>query len=215
MINKEKDMPASEILRGAKGYMVEGIEHIPTQDDLDVLVSLNILRHESDKYYIANQFFRSWLLRDKENKFRGVRGMGHSKASTGRIPMLDDIKKIEVEIGALTKLLSELAREYGRGNIDTAQYFRMRLNYLKQKGLAIASLNNTLREKGAGALADAVEKLSTSQDDQELRTDLERAAREGESKGWGTIVRETIEQEKGPITEIVLKTALKVALFFL
>jgi hypothetical protein len=217
MTNKEeKYWSASEILRGAKEFLTKGIESIPTQRNLDVMTSLNILRHENENYYLANPFFRSWLFRDKENLFRGViRGMDHKINPNGRRIMLDDIRKIEVEISSLTKLLGELERKYDDGDIDTAQYFKMRLKYLKQNELAIASLNNTLRENGVGALADAVEKLSTTRDDQELHTDMERVAREGESKGWGTVVHETIEQEKGPIAQTVLKTALNVAKFLL
>ena len=71
MIKKRKKyLSASEILRGAKEFMAEGIESIPTQHSLDVMTSLNMLRHENDKYYLANPFFRSWLLRNKDNLLR-------------------------------------------------------------------------------------------------------------------------------------------------
>ena len=130
--------------------------------------------------------------------------------------MVEDIKKIEIEINALMELINTMEREYERGNMDQAQYFKMRLNYLKQKGLAIENLNEILREKGAGALADVVEKLPTrSIDDLGLRTDLERVAREGDAKGWGSIVQETIKQEKEPIVQTILKAAIKVAAFII
>ena len=102
--------------------------------------------------------------------------------------MVADIKKIEIEINALTETLSSLEQEYERGEIDIGRYLKMQRNYLEQKGLAIENLNDILREKGAGALADVVAELPTSRDDRGLRTDLERVAIEGESKGWGTIV---------------------------
>ena len=128
---------------------------------------------------------------------------------------VEDIKNIEIEINALAALLSTLEQEYERGNIDIGRYSQMRLNYLKQKGLAIENLNEILREKGAGALADVVAKLPTSIDDQGLRTDLERVAREGESKGWGDIIHETLEKEKQPIVQTILKVAVKVVSFLL
>jgi hypothetical protein len=55
MINKkEKDLPASKIITGAKEIMPKGIKIIPTQRSLDVMTSLNILRHKNDNYYIGN-----------------------------------------------------------------------------------------------------------------------------------------------------------------
>jgi hypothetical protein len=120
-----------------------------------------------------------------------------------------------IEINALAETLSSLEQEYERGEIDIGRYLKMQRNYLEQKGLAIENLNDILREKGAGALADVVAELPTSRDDSGLRTDLERAAREGESKGWGTIVQETIKQEKESIVKTILKAAIKVALFLI
>ena len=125
--------------------------------------------------------------------------------------MVEDIKEIGVEINALVTILNDMERDYERGNIDPARYFKMRLNYLKQKESAIENLDNILREKGAGALADVVAKLPTSRDDEGLRVDLERVAKEGESKGWGDIIHETIEQEKQPIVQTILRAAIKVA----
>ena len=133
----------------------------------------------------------------------------------GSEKMVEDIKKIEIEINALAETLSSLEQEYERGEIDIGRYLKMQRNYLEQKGLAIENLNDILREKGAGALADVVAELPTSRDDSGLRTDLERAAREGESKGWGTIVQETIKQEKESIVKTILKAAIKVAVFLI
>lgn len=129
--------------------------------------------------------------------------------------MVEDIKKIEIEINALTAILSSLEQEYEQGDIDIGRYLKMRRNYLEQKGLAIENLSDILREKGAGALADVVAELPTRRDDPGLRSDLERVAREGESKGWGTIVQETIKQEKEPIVQTILKAAIKVAVFLI
>jgi hypothetical protein len=129
--------------------------------------------------------------------------------------MVEDIKKIEIEINALTAILSSLEQEYEQGDIDIGRYLKMQRNYLEQKGLAIENLSDILREKGAGALADVVAELPTSRDDPGLRSDLERVAREGESKGWGTIVQETIKQEKEPIVQTILKAAIKVAVFLI
>ena len=216
MIDKEeKDLSASEILREAEELIDERIKSIPTQHNLDVMTSLNVLRHENNQYSIANPFFRSWLIRDKANLFRGIiRGLP-STVQTAPGIVWDDIKNIEIEINALMKLLDEMEQKYEQEGMDPARYFKMRLNYLKQKESAISKLNNILHREGAGALADVVEKLPTSRDDQGLRTDLERAAKEGESKGWGDIIHETLEKEKGPIAQTTLKVAIKVASFFL
>jgi hypothetical protein len=70
---EEKDLPAFEILAGAKEIMSRGIESksIPREENLEVMTSLNILRHKNDNYYLANPVFRRWLNnRCMDNPFR-------------------------------------------------------------------------------------------------------------------------------------------------
>ena len=55
---EEKDVPASEILTGAKELSARPI---PIHNNLEVMTSLNILRHKNDNYYLANPVFRRWL----------------------------------------------------------------------------------------------------------------------------------------------------------
>jgi regulator of replication initiation timing len=216
MINKEeKDLPASEILTGAKEIMPKGIEISPTQRSLDVMTRLNILRHKNDNYYIANSFFRSWLIGDKDNLFCDIirRTNVHETNSTERPTMLDELKKIRVDIDTILDLLKDMERRYENG-LDPNQYFRMRKEPLEQKWSVIEKLNDILSEKGAGALADVVRKLPTTQDYRELRDDLKRAAKEGASAGWGGIIDKTLETESGPMDLTVIKVAIKVAWSF-
>jgi hypothetical protein len=74
MINKEeKDLPAFEILTGAKEIMPRGIgsKSIPREENLEVMTRLNILRRKNDNYYLANPVFRRWLNnRCMDNPFR-------------------------------------------------------------------------------------------------------------------------------------------------
>jgi hypothetical protein len=216
MINKEeKNLPAPKILTGAKEIMPKGIEIIPTQRSLDVMTSLNILRHKKNNYYIGNPLFRSWLIRDKDNLFRDIipRADLHVTTSTERPIMQNKIKKIVEHILALMELLKDLQQEFEKG-LDAAQYYRLKADRLTQKWSVIEDLNEILSEKGAGALADVVRKLSTTQEDRELRDYLERVAKEGESERWGAIIHKTLEIEKGPMDQTVLNVALKVALSF-
>lgn len=37
----------------------------------------------------------------------------------------------------------------------------------------------------------------------------------GKTKGWGAIIHETLEKEKGPVAQTILKVAIKVASSFL
>jgi hypothetical protein len=64
---EEQDLPASEILTGAKEFRPRSI---PTEDNLEVMASLNILRHKNDNYFVANPIFRRWLIRCTDNPFR-------------------------------------------------------------------------------------------------------------------------------------------------
>jgi hypothetical protein len=63
---EEKDLPASEIITGAKEISARPI---PTHDNLEVMTRLNILRHKNDNYYLANPIFRRWLIRCTNNPF--------------------------------------------------------------------------------------------------------------------------------------------------
>jgi hypothetical protein len=42
--------------------------------------------------------------------------------------MVEDIKKIEIEINALTAILSSLEQEYEQGDIDIGRYLKIRTN---------------------------------------------------------------------------------------
>jgi AAA+ ATPase superfamily predicted ATPase len=65
---EEKDIPASEIITGAKEFSARPI---PIHNNLEVMTSLNILRHKNDNYYLANPVFRRWLNnRCMDNPFR-------------------------------------------------------------------------------------------------------------------------------------------------
>jgi hypothetical protein len=70
---EEKDLPAFEILTGAKEIMPRGMESksIPREENLEVMTKLNILRRKNDSYYLANPVFRRWLNnRCMDNPFR-------------------------------------------------------------------------------------------------------------------------------------------------
>jgi hypothetical protein len=68
---EEKDLPASEIITGAKEIMPKGIKIIPTQRSLDVMTSLNILRHKNDNYYIGNNLNGKTNNAEQNQKDRG------------------------------------------------------------------------------------------------------------------------------------------------
>jgi hypothetical protein len=70
---EEKDLPAFDILTGAKEIMPRGIgsKSIPREENLEVMTRLNILRRKNDNYYLANPVFRRWLNnRCMDNPFR-------------------------------------------------------------------------------------------------------------------------------------------------
>ena len=216
MINKkEKDLPASEIIPGAKEIMPKGIKIIPTEGRLDVMTSLNILRHKKDNYYIANSFFRSWLLRDKDNLFCDIIQRRVLPPTPKEKLTRETISEIEININPLMKSLNVMKQEYDKGELEFSRYKKMLLNDLTKTEPYIRKLIPILREKGAGALADVVENLvSLSQNDQELLVDLKHAAEEGELGEWGSIIHETLERGKhlAPQT-LILKVSIKVALF--
>jgi hypothetical protein len=216
MINKkENDLPASEIITGAKEIMPKGVKIIPTQRSLDVMTSLNILRHKNDNYYIANSFFRSWLLRDKDNLFCDIIQRRVLPSTPKEKLTRETISEIEININLLMNSLNVIKQEYDKGDLEFSRYMKMLFNYLTKTGPEIRKLITLLHEKGAGALADVVEKfLFQSQDDQELLVDLKHAAEEGELEGWGSIIHETLEREKHLTPQIlILKVSIKVALF--
>jgi predicted SnoaL-like aldol condensation-catalyzing enzyme len=109
--------------------------------------------------------------------------------------------------------LNIITQEYDKGALEFSRYVKMLFTDLKKREPEIRKLITILREKGAGALADVVEKLlSLSQNDQELLADLKHAVEEGELEEWGSIIHETLEREKHLAPEtLILKVSIKVA----
>jgi hypothetical protein len=204
MINKkEKDLPASEIITGAKAIMPKGIKIIPTEGRLDVMTSLNILRHKKNMYCIGNPLFRSWLLRDKDNLFCDI-------IEKLRATIKDIVSGIRNSMNAL----DELRQEYARGDIERGPYYKKVMHHNTELLSATKDFIDILRENGASLLAGIVYRLLVGQDDQVVRADLARVAKEGESEKWGDIILTALESGEHPTKEMILNVSFEVAWSF-
>lgn len=198
LANSQEPKKGQYLIDETKKLAPEINEQIPTLKHIDELIQLGILRKSrGDKYHCSNRLFERWILRDFANLWnQTMKKIDIQKDFDKKILTPEGLKKtdldeIKANLIAFNKVLKDISKDYSDGKLSREFYYTRLLSMVRDNELMLMKLKNHLTSRGARSLAQVLEQISQEEtDDKTINDGLNRAEKQGQTKGWGDIVLE-------------------------